>query len=156
MPILAVAQPQYLPNLEFFFKMKQADVFVLADSFQYSTHSSINRARIKTANGARWLTVPVKTKGKQKQHISEVYIDSSCQWQKKHWKTLKVNYCMTPYFERHYSFFDEAFAKDWERLVNLNIHFINYFAQELLFKGRIEISSNPQVEMTVLSASSNG
>ncbi len=141
MRILAVEQPRYLPDLEFFFKMKQTDVFVLADTFQYSTHSSINRTRIKTANGAKWLTVPIQTKDKHRQLISEVHIDNSHEWKRNHWRTLEVNYCMTPYFERYSSFLQDSFCMDWERLIDLNLHFIQYLSRELLFTGHTGLGS---------------
>ena len=106
MPILAVEQPCYLPNIGYFFKMKYADVFVLADTFQFTTHNNINRAHLKTANGVSWLTVPVLTRGMGRQSINEVRIDPIHNWQRNHYKTLLVNYGMTPYFEQHHSFLE--------------------------------------------------
>jgi hypothetical protein len=142
MPILAVEQPRYLPDLEFFFKMKNADIFVLADSFQYSSHSSINRTRIKTADEPRWLTVPVLTKAKRQQTIAQTLIDRTRNWRRNHWRTIEVNYCMTPYFERHQSFLKTSFHRDWKQIVNLNVHFIKYFSQELLLKTCLKLGSN--------------
>jgi hypothetical protein len=141
MPILAVEQPRYLSNLEFFFIMKQADVFVLGDTFQYTSHNTINRTQIKTVKGPRWITVPVLSKGRARQRNNEVLIDSHRNWQRNHWKTLEVNYCMTPYFERFYLFFKNAFCSDWKHLVNLNLHFIQYISSKLLVSSRIEFSS---------------
>lgn len=141
MPILAVEQPCYIPNIEFFSKMKRADVFVLADNFQYSSHSNINRTRIKTASGAAWLTVPVLSKGQRRQAIDKIRIDPSHEWRRNHWRTLEVNYCMTPYFDRYRSFLEKTFHFQWLRLLDLNLHFIRYFASELLFDGRLELGS---------------
>jgi len=142
MPTLAVEQPGYIPNIEFFFKMISADVFVLADNFQYISHGFINRTRIKTANGPAWLTVPVLTKGQRRQSINKVRIDLSHAWCRNHWRTLEVNYCMTPYFDRYSSFLEKSFRSQWNHLLDINLHFIQYFANELLFDGRLELGSH--------------
>lgn len=147
MPILAVEQPRYLPDIEFFFKMKHADVFVLADNLQFSSHSSINRARIKTVNGPTWLTVPVLTKDKAKQSIKDVVIDPTYRWKSNHFRTLEVNYCMAPYFDRYHQFLKTSFAKNWSRLIDLNLHFIKYFSHEILNKSRFILGSElPKVK----------
>ncbi|PYN08619.1 MAG: hypothetical protein DME02_07080 [Candidatus Rokuibacteriota bacterium] len=56
---VAIHQPQYLPWLGYLAKWAAADLFVFLDSVQYEKNGWQNRNRIKTADGARWLTVPV-------------------------------------------------------------------------------------------------
>ena len=51
--------PNFLPWLGFFDKMRKADLFVLVDHVQYERQNYQNRTRIKTADGPRWITVPV-------------------------------------------------------------------------------------------------
>src|SRR2546429_5666703 len=59
--IVTIHQPNYLPYLGFFHKMANADVLVLYDTAQYSKQLGVhNRNRIKTPQGAQWLTVPVQ------------------------------------------------------------------------------------------------
>src|SRR5438132_11468270 len=59
--IVTIHQPNYLPYLGFFHKMANADVLVLYDTAQYSKQLGFhNRNRIKTPQGAQWLTVPVQ------------------------------------------------------------------------------------------------
>ncbi|MGC9114363.1 MAG: WbqC family protein [Candidatus Micrarchaeia archaeon] len=62
--IVAVHQPNYLPWLGFFDKMRSCDVFVFLDDAAFSKNTVENSNRIKTPNGELWLTVPVKTAGK--------------------------------------------------------------------------------------------
>ncbi|NIV92323.1 hypothetical protein GWN42_05845, partial [candidate division KSB1 bacterium] len=108
---LAAHQPAYLPDLTFFYKMSVADMFVLADTLQFSKHGAINRAKIKTARGINWLTVPVLTKGREGQSIAEVEINGAQAWQHKHWKTLVVNYTYAAYFEKYADFFANLYEK---------------------------------------------
>src|SRR5438876_6902053 len=59
--IVTIHQPNYLPYLGFFHKLANADVFVVYDTAQYSKQLGLhNRNRIKTPQGAQWLTVPVQ------------------------------------------------------------------------------------------------
>ena len=46
--IVTVHQPEHLPWLGFFDKMRQADVFVLLDTTQFAKDDFQNRNRIKT------------------------------------------------------------------------------------------------------------
>jgi hypothetical protein len=78
--IVAVHQPQYLPWLGYFDKIRRADVFCFLDNVQYKKNDWQNRNRIKTAQGWQWLTVPVHYRFPQK--ITEVTINSSVKWEK--------------------------------------------------------------------------
>ena len=126
--ILAAHQPCYLPKLSFFYKMAQADIFVLTDDFQYTTHNSINRTQIKTVNGVAWLTVPVLTKG---------------HWQRKHWRTLSVNYTYSAYFEKYADFLEEIYlSKKWKYLIDLNLELIEFVKRSLNLSTKIVLSSD--------------
>ncbi|MEC9380181.1 MAG: WbqC family protein [Candidatus Latescibacterota bacterium] len=57
--IVSIHQRQFMPWLGYFNKMDQADHFILLDSVQFKKNEWQNRNRIKAAQGAQWLTVPV-------------------------------------------------------------------------------------------------
>ena len=61
--IVAGHQPNYLPWLGFFDKMRRSDIFIIEDDVQYGHNGFVNRNRIKTQHGAKWLTVPVEHHG---------------------------------------------------------------------------------------------
>ncbi len=127
--IISIHQPQYLPWLGYFDKISKSDVFVLLDNVQFKKNEWQNRNRIKTARGWQWLTVPVIHKFSQK--IDEVKINNTVRWGKKHLNTLVTNYSKTAFFRQHIAFFEQAFAREWRCLVDLNIHFIRYLADGL-------------------------
>lgn len=145
MPTLGAHQPNYLPWSGYFHKMAVSDCFVLADDVQYSSQGYTNRTRIKTAQGAQWLTVPVLTKGRGLQSIREVRIDCSRNWRRKHWKALCRNYAAAPCFERHAGFFEEVYRREWPFLVDLNIHLIEYLCQALDIAVPFYLSSELQM-----------
>ena len=84
--IISIHQPQYLPWDNFFKKIKKSDCFIFLDNVEFQKNGLQNRNQIKTSNGPIWLTVPIKQKHGQK--ISDVEIDNSKDWKKKHWKTI--------------------------------------------------------------------
>jgi hypothetical protein len=126
-PTLIVSghQPNYLPWLGFFDKMRDSDVFIIEDAIQFERQGFTNRNKIKTVDGVRWLTVPVRHENAPLK-ISQVQIanDSEPSWASRHWLTLKHSYCKAPYWRDYAGFFEDAYAKKWNKLIDLNMHLI--------------------------------
>jgi hypothetical protein len=146
--ILAAHLPSYYPTIDFFYKLAKADVFVLADDLQYPKHGVVNRAKIKTAGGLDWLTVPVFTKGLRPQELGQVRINTEHPWRAKHWKTIVVNYKYGAYFEEHEDFLADIYERPWSRLVELNLALIDYYSQYLGIKTDVLLSSHLQLKTT--------
>ena len=146
--ILAANQPCYLPAVDFFNKMSRADVFVLADDVQYSTNALINRARIKTAQGAGWLTMPVRSRGRSGQRIADVEFDVWQNWRVKHWRTLLTNYTYAGYFEDHADFFENFYLSGSirQKLLEVNVALISYVIDRLQIHARILLSSDLHIK----------
>lgn len=145
MPTLGAHQPNYIPWSGYFHKMAVSDCFVLADDVQYSSQGYTNRTRIKTAQGAQWLTVPVLTKGRGLQSIRELRIDCSRNWRRKHWKALCRNYASAPCFELYADFFDNLYRREWHFLADLNIHIIAHLREALGIAGPLYLSSDLEI-----------
>lgn len=118
--IVAIHQPNYLPWLGYFYKIINCDIFVFLDNVQYTKNSYINRNKIKTPQGATWLTVDVLTKGSYGQLINETKINNNILWSKRHWKTIKQNYSRAPYFEKYEKYLESIYQRPWEYLSDLN------------------------------------
>ena len=88
---VAIVQSNYIPWKGYFDMIAAVDEFILYDDMQYTRRDWRNRNKIKTAQGVKWLTVPVKVKGKYHQSIRETEIAGS-QWAQLHWKALVQNY----------------------------------------------------------------
>lgn len=89
--IAAAHQPNFMPNLAFFNKMKLADMFVIITNLQFEKQEGWQqRHKIKGPNGDIWLTVPVL--GSQNQKIKDVKINNQVNWRKKHQKTIQMVY----------------------------------------------------------------
>ena len=84
---IAIVQSNYVPWKGYFDLIASVDEFVLYDDMQFTRRDWRNRNLIKTPRGTHWLTVPVLSKGKYSQKISETKIDGS-EWALNHWKTI--------------------------------------------------------------------
>jgi len=118
--IIAVHQPQYLPWLGYFDKMRIADAFCYLDNVQYKKNEWQNRNRIKTARKWQWVTVPVHYRFPEK--LNDVKINNTEKWRKKHLQALITNYSRAPFYRDFFPIFDEALNRDWDSLAELNIH----------------------------------
>lgn len=117
--LVAAHQPNYLPNLGFFYKAAHADRFVLISNIQFEKQEGWQqRHKIPGAAGDIWLTVPVL--GSQNQLLKDVRINRDVPWQRKHKRTLAIAYRRTAHqgaLERILALYDQP----WERLADLNI-----------------------------------
>ena len=132
--ILSVHQPQYIPWLGYFDKIDKSDCFVFLDNVQYKGREYQNRNKIRTKDGWMWLTVPIISKGPDRQKICDVKIDNDSEWQNRHWRSLTVWYGRAKFFKDRFSFFEDIYTRRWERLSDLNIHIIKYLLKELKIK----------------------
>lgn len=132
-------QPTYLPWVGYFDLLDQADTFIFLDSVQFERQSWQQRNRIRTANGWQWLTVPILHRFPQP--IIEVRINSTTDWQQKHWKAIQQHYTDTPYWDRYREAIRHLYERPWESLANLNIFAIEYIAGELGIAPTIARSS---------------
>jgi len=139
--ILSVHQPNFLPWTGFFYKISKSDIFVYLDNVQYIKRSYINRVKVKTITGPKWITVPVKTKGRYLQKINEVEIDNEKDWKKKILGVIKYNYSKSQNFKKYFEGLESYFLNDFSNLVDFNIGLIEWILSELSIKTEIIKSS---------------
>lgn len=129
--ITSAHQPAYLPWAGFFHKIILSDIFVILDEVQFEKGSFINRNKIKTATGAQWITVPIYKIGYTTKRISEIEINNDDDWERKHWMYLYTNYKKAPYFNRYSDFFQSVYEEKWVHLIDLIMHTLNFFLEEM-------------------------
>jgi len=121
--ILCADALSYLPPIDFFVRACVADVYLLADDIQFSTNGFSHRAKIKTGDGVRILSLPVLTKGRGPQIISQVELDNGRHWQRRHWRSIEANYCHAPYFDQFADEIDVLFKKSYKYFHEVNLAF---------------------------------
>jgi hypothetical protein len=107
---IAIVQSNYIPWKGYFDLIAAVDEFILYDDMQYTKRDWRNRNQIKTQQGLKWLTVPVKVKGKYHQTIRETEVDG-IDWTESHWKTLIQNYRRAPHFEEVAAVFEPLYLQ---------------------------------------------
>lgn len=93
---VAISQSNYLPWKGYFDLIDCVDTFVIFDRVQFTKRDWRNRNKIKTAQGLKWISIPVSTKGKVTQAINEVEV-SDTDWPSQHLNKLQNAYREAPF-----------------------------------------------------------
>ncbi len=115
---IAIRPPEYLPRLQYMALMQSVDVFVLADTFQYSRQSFQNRTRVRTPQGAHWISIPLLGRQHGRPGIQTV-IDSNVHWRSKHLRSISFNYSQTPFFGFIEHGLQTMYQDDWAYLADV-------------------------------------
>lgn len=127
---VAVLQSNYIPWKGYFDIIHDVDLFIFHDDLQYTKNDWRNRNKIKTTNGAQWVTIPVGTS--EKRLIIDVKMNDT-KWQKEHWNKIKQAYAKAPYFHKYSDFLKEVYlGKEWEYLYELDRYLIQKISHEFL------------------------
>ncbi|MDQ6968612.1 MAG: WbqC family protein [Mariprofundaceae bacterium] len=121
MKLITIHQPNYLPWAGFFHKWMISDAFIILDTVQYHKNEWQNRNRIKTPNGAQWLTVPVTYRFPQS--IAHVGIAPK-PWARKQIASIEQSYAKAPYLDKYWPELKPIFEQSWENLCALNVAII--------------------------------
>lgn len=139
--ILTAHQPVYLPWLGLFNKIALSDLFCYFDIVQYQTKDFNNRNKIKTNAGPIWLTVPVESKDHYKKSIGKIKIIQNG-WQKKHIKTIQLQYKKAPFFDKYFEkFINTLDSNSKGTLSELNLSMLKLFNEILGISTPIILAS---------------
>lgn len=129
-----ILQPFYIPWRGYFHQIFKADTFVFYDDVQFEKRGWESRNRIKTPNGAQWLSIPVLNKGSitNGTPINEIEFDKSqCGWREKHWKTIKQAYAKAPFFPQCENLLRKFYTGNESLLADFTINSTVELAREL-------------------------
>lgn len=136
--IVSIHQPQYLPWIPYFSKIKNSDIFVFLDDVQFQKNGLQNRNYIMSKNGELRLTIPVFHSTSET--INTIKI-SDPRILKKHWQSIEMNYKKAPYFEEIAGSLRSIYSKDYILLSELNIDLINCYLRFLEINTKVIFSS---------------
>jgi len=136
--VLTAHQPVYLPWFGLFHKIALADVFCFLEDVQYQRSDWNNRNKVKFSNGKPdWLSVPVLKKDFLERSYMDICIDNKDTWRRKHWFSIELNYCKSPYFGRYRDELKAVYDREWEFLVDLNYEMLLLFLRWLKIPTKI-------------------
>jgi hypothetical protein len=142
MTTVCIHQPDFAPWIGFFDRLVRSDIYVVLDNVQFLRRGWHHRDKIKTANGPRWLTVPVRKKGKFDQRIDQAEIDNSTNWPREHLNTLRANYARAPFFKNHIGEIEEIYGSSWTSLADLNMALVHLFMKMFGIGTQIRTASS--------------
>ncbi len=124
MKTVVVVQSSYVPWKGYFDLVNLADEFVVYDDVEFSRGTWRNRNRIKTAQGLRWLTIPIRYKGRSHARIDEIEV-SEPTWSAQHWRALATSYADAPHFGDYADRVEKLYlGHDETHLSAINLRFI--------------------------------
>ncbi len=113
---VAILQSNYIPWKGYFHIIHDVDDFVFLDSVQYTTRDWRNRNAIKTRDGLKWLTVPVRAD--RDTPINKVRIDGT-DWQKNHYMTICHTYHSCRRFDHFNDLLKDVYLdRSWNTFTN--------------------------------------
>jgi len=123
--MLKVLEPTYFPPISHWKHISSNNLQWCINS-SYNKQTLTNRTYIDSSNGELMLTVPIKHSGKNvPRKFSEIKIDNSSNWKKTHYKSIKICYQSSPFFEFYEDDISFFYESDYEYLYQLNFASIN-------------------------------
>jgi len=146
--LVAIHQPNFLPWLGYFDKIRRAEVFILLDEVQYQKSGGTwsNRAQLLISGAPAWVTVPIVRAYHGTRTMSEMEINDRSAWRDKLLRTIELNYRRAPYFSGIYPGLAELIKLQTGRLLEYNLHAIRSITTALgLDPGRMVMGSTLSV-----------
>ena len=123
--MLKVLEPTYFPPISHWKHISSNNLQWSINS-RYNKQTLTNRTYIDSSNGELMLTVPIKHSGKNiPRKFSKIKIDNSSKWKKTHYKSIKICYQSSPFFEFYEDDISFFYESDYEYLHQLNFASIN-------------------------------
>lgn len=141
--IVGIHQPNHLPYLGFFDKMKRSDIFVIYDDAQFNKEDFQHRNKIRIYHGWKWLTVPVL---KEFIPLKDIKIRNELtikgiKWSDAHIRDIRDNYKKTPYYRTYENDLEAIYKKSFNKLIDLNMEIIYFLMDAFNIKTKLVFSS---------------
>jgi hypothetical protein len=117
--LTVILSTAYLPPVEYFKKIKDADSIYIERHEHYLKQSYRSRCNIFAANGVLSLSVPVINKH-NKEIITDTKISYAEKWQQQHWRTIESAYRNSPYFIYYADALKPFYQKKYTFLFDFN------------------------------------
>ena len=119
---MALFIPTYFSPIAQYSEIVKADnvVFEMEDNFQKQGYR--NRCYIYNSNGKQLLSIPVKHKfTDQRKKTKDTLVENDFPWQDQHFKSLKIAYRTSPFYEFYEDDIQHIFTKKYKYLQDVNI-----------------------------------
>jgi len=151
--MVRLLEPTYFPPISHWNYITSNNLLWSIKS-NYNKQTLTNRTYIDSSNGELMLTVPIKHSGKNEpRNFSDIKIDKSFDWKKIHFKSIKISYQSSPFFEFYEDELSNFFSCDYENLTDLNLKSIKMVCGWLNIKmpSLVKKNQNDFIDISYLS-----
>jgi hypothetical protein len=146
--LVAIHQPNFLPWLGYFDKIRRSDVFLVMDNTQFSKTGGTwtNRVRMIVNGEPAWITVPIARAYHGVRSIGEMRINDHLPWRYKVLRTIEDNYRRAPHFDEVYPVVSELVEQPTTELATYNLSAIQTLCRALQLTAPTVVGSTLNVE----------
>ncbi len=145
---VSIHQPNYIPWIGYFDKIRKSDIFVILDNVQFEKNGFTNRNKIKTGQNPVWLTIPIDLSNHLTNTIKDVRVANIKNWKRKNLNTLKMNYSRTQFFDEVFELYESSLNKEFKYLIELNIELITKINDYLNIQTTIRFASEIENDLS--------
>jgi hypothetical protein len=131
----------YLPPVEYFSLIHNAEKVLVEREENYLKQTYRNRCYLLSANCTQTLTVPVYLGSIHKTALKNIRIDYSKRWQQVHLRAISTSYRASPFFEFYIEEIERTILKNHEFLIDLNTDLTEAILNFLGIKKSISYTS---------------
>ncbi len=114
----------YLPPISWFAEFLDKENEITLEQFEsFPKQTYRSRCAIYAANGKLSLILPIHHNGKRA--IKDLEISYAENWQKLHWKSIKIAYQSSPYFEYYEDRLKQIYNVQPKSLIEFNLNALN-------------------------------
>jgi hypothetical protein len=144
---VVVSQPMYFPWVGMFEQLRLADIFVHYDDAQFVRPSFFNRVQVRTQQGIRWMTVPVRA-APLGTPICDICIDEKRNWRREHRQLLSCEYAKAPCLREMLTLYDEVVSSTTKKLSELSIKSVETVASYFGMRERMSFLLSSQLDVS--------
>lgn len=135
----------YLPPISWFAEFLDAQNEIILEQYEHFPKQTYrSRCTIYGANGKLVLILPIHHNGKRA--MKDIEISYAEDWQKLHWKSIKIAYQSSPYFEYYEDQLKQIYSSQPKSLIEFNLNALNIILK--ILKEEKEFSLTEEYQKT--------
>lgn len=147
--LVAIHQPNFLPWLGFFDKIRRSDLFVAMDNVQFGKTGAgtwTNRVQVIVNGEPAWVTMPIVRAFHGVRAIKEMEVQAEPSWRVKLLRTIENSYRRAPYFGEVFGLVEPIIQNPTSNLAEYNMAGIRQLCGALRLTTPIVIGSTLGVD----------